>query len=59
MPNAVTRIKGINIREEGNKPIDYKLLAARLNTFGKWSFAGAVLMFNVCFWAYSIFQYVD
>ena len=59
MSNAATRIKCLNARGEVKNSIDYKLLAARINTLGKLSFAGSVLLFNVSFWGYSIFQYMD
>ena len=52
------RIKTSNKHStEGKTLTNYKALAAGLNTFGKWSFAGGVLLFNVGFWGYSLCQY--
>ena len=38
---------------------DYKNLAAIANTFAKYFFAIAVLLFNAGFWAYAISQYIE
>ena len=59
MSNGMIRIKRINARQRGKTPTDYKILAARANTFGKLSFGGAIVIFNAFFWVYSIFQYID
>ena len=39
--------------------VDYRGLAFAANKFGKWVFALSVLFFNVGFWAYSIYHYIE
>ena len=57
MSNGVRKTINTNNWTEEKEWVDYKRLAAKANRCGKWSFAAAVLIFNICFWGYAIFIY--
>ena len=58
--NVDEEFKTLNERNLSQRStVDYRGLAFTLNKFGKWVFAISVLFFNVVFWAYSIYHYID
>ena len=59
MPNGTRKIINNNNWAGEKDWVDYKRIAARANRCGKWSFAGAVLLFNICFWGYAGFIYYE
>ena len=57
--NVNEEFKTLNeINLSNRSAVDYKGLAFTANKFGKWIFALSVLVFNVGFWAYSIYRYI-